>query len=245
MANVLVAGAGGYDVFLPQSGGRRGVEPLCGVYGPACGPAIRERLEIPTRTVLEGLQPALDGFARGSGPTQVSASNRFRRVFDAAAKEAERLKDDYVSTEHFLLALADDSETGAAGQPRAARAAFSAISRMRARPGAGEHGACRPRQKAARGSLPSIPGGAPVPPHRLERRGPVPRQQNRVHHGAVRVWRGTVPLARECESQSRRRPARPWGRVPGEEGHPTLLPVEPPSTASCLQWAGPHSKKSL
>ena len=41
----LVAGADGYDVYLPQSGGRRGVEPLCGVYGPACGPAIRERLE--------------------------------------------------------------------------------------------------------------------------------------------------------------------------------------------------------
>ena len=79
-------------------------------------PAILERLEVPTRVVLEGIQPALEGFARGSGPTQVQASNRFRRVFDAAAKEAERLKDDYVSTEHFLLALADDGETGAAGQ---------------------------------------------------------------------------------------------------------------------------------
>jgi molybdopterin-guanine dinucleotide biosynthesis protein A len=41
----LVAGANGYDVFLPESGGRRGVEPLCGVYAPACGPAIRERLD--------------------------------------------------------------------------------------------------------------------------------------------------------------------------------------------------------
>jgi ATP-dependent Clp protease ATP-binding subunit ClpB len=79
-------------------------------------PAILERLEIPARSVLEGLEPALGGFARGSGPTQVQASNRFRRVFEAAAREAERLKDDYVSTEHFLLALADDAETGAAGQ---------------------------------------------------------------------------------------------------------------------------------
>jgi molybdopterin-guanine dinucleotide biosynthesis protein A len=41
----LVAGADGYDVFLPESGGKRGIEPLCGVYGPACGPAIRERLD--------------------------------------------------------------------------------------------------------------------------------------------------------------------------------------------------------
>src|SRR6188508_396340 len=79
-------------------------------------PAILERLEVPARSVLEGLEPALGSFARGSGPTQVPASNRFRRVFEAAAREAERLKDDYVSTEHFLLALADDAETGAAGQ---------------------------------------------------------------------------------------------------------------------------------
>jgi ATP-dependent Clp protease ATP-binding subunit ClpB len=79
-------------------------------------PAILERLEVPTRVVLEGLQPALEGFARSSGPTQVQASNRFRRVFDGATREAERLKDDYVSTEHFLLALADDADTGAAGQ---------------------------------------------------------------------------------------------------------------------------------
>ncbi len=40
----LVKGAEAYDVFLPESGGRRGVEPLCGVYGPQCAPAIRERI---------------------------------------------------------------------------------------------------------------------------------------------------------------------------------------------------------
>jgi ATP-dependent Clp protease ATP-binding subunit ClpB len=79
-------------------------------------PAILERLGIPVSSVLQGLEPALGGFARGSGPTQVQASSRFRRVFEAAAREAERLKDDYVSTEHFLLALADDAESGGAGQ---------------------------------------------------------------------------------------------------------------------------------
>ncbi len=43
----LVKGAarGGWDAFLPESGGRRGVEPLCAVYGPACGPAIERQLE--------------------------------------------------------------------------------------------------------------------------------------------------------------------------------------------------------
>lgn len=32
------------DAFLPESDGRRGVEPLCAGYGPACAPAIRGAL---------------------------------------------------------------------------------------------------------------------------------------------------------------------------------------------------------
>jgi molybdopterin-guanine dinucleotide biosynthesis protein A len=37
--------AGNDDAFLPESSGRRGLEPLCAVYGPACGPAIERRLK--------------------------------------------------------------------------------------------------------------------------------------------------------------------------------------------------------
>lgn len=33
-----------YDAVLPESSGRRGLEPLCAVYGPACGPAIEKCL---------------------------------------------------------------------------------------------------------------------------------------------------------------------------------------------------------
>ncbi len=40
----LVAGSSGWDAFLPESDGRRGVEPLCAVYGPACGAAIEREL---------------------------------------------------------------------------------------------------------------------------------------------------------------------------------------------------------
>ncbi len=36
---------GVYDAVLPESGGRRGVEPLCAVYGPACAAPIARRLE--------------------------------------------------------------------------------------------------------------------------------------------------------------------------------------------------------
>ena len=40
----LVAASEGYDAFLPESDNRRGVEPLCGVYGPACRAAIEGQL---------------------------------------------------------------------------------------------------------------------------------------------------------------------------------------------------------
>jgi len=47
LLDTLVKGSasGGWDAFLPESDGRRGVEPLCAVYGPACGPAIERQLE--------------------------------------------------------------------------------------------------------------------------------------------------------------------------------------------------------
>lgn len=35
---------GDVDAVLPESSGRRGLEPLCAVYGPACSPAIAQRL---------------------------------------------------------------------------------------------------------------------------------------------------------------------------------------------------------
>jgi ATP-dependent Clp protease ATP-binding subunit ClpB len=43
----------------------------------------------------------------GSGAGQVSITHRLNDVFSAAEQEAERFKDDYLSTEHLLLAIAD------------------------------------------------------------------------------------------------------------------------------------------
>jgi molybdopterin-guanine dinucleotide biosynthesis protein A len=41
----LVSHSTDYDVFLPESLGPLGVEPLCGVYGPACEDPIRRSIE--------------------------------------------------------------------------------------------------------------------------------------------------------------------------------------------------------
>jgi molybdopterin-guanine dinucleotide biosynthesis protein A len=45
LLEALRDGAGEFDVYLPESGGRRGVEPLCGVYGPGCAAPIAGRLD--------------------------------------------------------------------------------------------------------------------------------------------------------------------------------------------------------
>ncbi len=44
LLTALVEGAASCDAYLPESGSRRGLEPLCAVYGPACAPAIERRL---------------------------------------------------------------------------------------------------------------------------------------------------------------------------------------------------------
>ncbi len=44
LLRALAEGSRDWDAFLPESDGRRGVEPLCAVYGPACRSAIERRL---------------------------------------------------------------------------------------------------------------------------------------------------------------------------------------------------------
>ncbi|HET9116750.1 MAG TPA: ATP-dependent chaperone ClpB [Pseudonocardiaceae bacterium] len=52
----------------------------------------------------------------GAAPGQVFITQRLARVLDAAEREAKRLKDEYVSVEHLLLALAEEGSSSAAGQ---------------------------------------------------------------------------------------------------------------------------------
>ncbi|MFI8593945.1 ATP-dependent chaperone ClpB [Microbacterium sp. NPDC078428] len=54
----------------------------------------------------------------GSGvePGKVYVTQRFNRLLDAADQEARRLKDDYVSVEHLVVALIDEGSGSAAGR---------------------------------------------------------------------------------------------------------------------------------
>ena len=44
LLRTLIAGSDGFDAFLPESGGRRGLEPLCAVYGQACRAPIEQAI---------------------------------------------------------------------------------------------------------------------------------------------------------------------------------------------------------
>ena len=52
----------------------------------------------------------------GAAPGQVFVTQRLARLLDAAEREAKRLKDEYVSVEHLLVALADEGTSSAAGR---------------------------------------------------------------------------------------------------------------------------------
>ena len=45
LIQLLASGLDRHDAVLPQSDGRRGVEPLCAAYGPACADAIAASLD--------------------------------------------------------------------------------------------------------------------------------------------------------------------------------------------------------
>ncbi|MER6007456.1 ATP-dependent chaperone ClpB [Nonomuraea angiospora] len=52
----------------------------------------------------------------GAAPGQVFVTQRLSRLLDAADREASRLKDEYISVEHLLLALIEEGPTTASGR---------------------------------------------------------------------------------------------------------------------------------
>ncbi|WP_141576624.1 ATP-dependent chaperone ClpB [Actinomadura sp. WMMA1423] len=70
---------------------------------------LREALEAEL-----GHRPSVSG--PGTEPGQVLVTQRLSRLLDTAQQEAERLKDDYVSVEHLVIALLEEGTATAAGR---------------------------------------------------------------------------------------------------------------------------------
>ncbi|HUV88332.1 MAG TPA: AAA family ATPase, partial [Anaerolineae bacterium] len=82
-------------------------------------PQILERLGVEVEQVQQRLDDVLRaspkaGIYGGGGVGQVFITPRVRSVLDQANGEANRLKDDYISTEHLFLAVANERNTPAA-----------------------------------------------------------------------------------------------------------------------------------
>jgi ATP-dependent Clp protease ATP-binding subunit ClpB len=67
------------------------------------------------QVVLNDTQAAIARFPKVQGSAQQYFSPRLSQVFSASQKQAEQMQDEYVSTEHLLLAIADEKE-GQAGK---------------------------------------------------------------------------------------------------------------------------------
>ena len=74
-----------------------------GIVGP-----VLERIGADGQTILAGARAQVERLPKvsGGGATQASLSAAVGRVLDQAFKEADNFKDEYVSTEHLLLAIA-------------------------------------------------------------------------------------------------------------------------------------------
>ncbi|MDY6908998.1 MAG: ATP-dependent chaperone ClpB [Thermodesulfobacteriota bacterium] len=83
-------------------------------------PRLLRRMEIPVESVTERIVQELDKKPRVSGPGaepgKVYVTQRLSRLLVKAQEEAERLKDEYVSVEHLLLAFVDEGGTTPAGR---------------------------------------------------------------------------------------------------------------------------------
>jgi ATP-dependent Clp protease ATP-binding subunit ClpB len=77
-------------------------------------PAILQKAGLSADALTVKLQRELDKLPRVTGDTEQRPTTRFIKLIAAAEDEAKKLKDDYVSVEHLLLAATDDS--GVAGK---------------------------------------------------------------------------------------------------------------------------------
>ncbi|CAN5669104.1 ATP-dependent chaperone ClpB [soil metagenome] len=79
-------------------------------------PAIVQKVGADGAAVIAAVRGELGRLPRAHGGSQVALSARLRQVTDAAEQEAERLKDEYVSTEHLFVAIAAEGRRSTAAR---------------------------------------------------------------------------------------------------------------------------------
>ena len=88
---------------------------------------VLEKVGVPVEQMLAGLNTAMGKLPKVQGGTQPGASMALNRVLEQAFREADAFKDEYVSTEHLLLALAEEKGGTVAGALKAFGADHDAL----------------------------------------------------------------------------------------------------------------------
>jgi ATP-dependent Clp protease ATP-binding subunit ClpB len=88
---------------------------------------VLEKVGVPVERLLAGVNAAIEKLPKVQGGAQPGMSAGLNKVLDQAFKEAENFKDEYVSTEHLLLALAEERNGTVQGALKAFGATHDAI----------------------------------------------------------------------------------------------------------------------
>lgn len=71
-------------------------------------PDILKKMEVPTESLKQDLNKKIQALPKTEGQMgQQFVSTDYKKILDNAGKEAQKMGDDYISTEHVLLAFAD------------------------------------------------------------------------------------------------------------------------------------------
>src|SRR5271154_4909082 len=65
---------------------------------------VLEKIGVPVEQLLSGVNEAIEKLPKVQGGGQPGLSNALQKVLEQGFKEAENFKDEFVSTEHLLLA---------------------------------------------------------------------------------------------------------------------------------------------
>ncbi len=88
---------------------------------------VLERVGVPVQQMLSGMNAEITKLPKVQGGAQPGISGALQRVLEQAFKEAESFKDEYVSTEHLLLALAEEKNGSVQSTLRSFGATHDAI----------------------------------------------------------------------------------------------------------------------
>jgi len=102
-----LADRSGHPEILPEHALASLLEQADGIV-----PAVLGKMQVDTAALAAEVQGLLGKLPQSQGAAQPGLSSRLRAVARAADQEAERLKDEFTSTEHLLLGIAGETGRG-------------------------------------------------------------------------------------------------------------------------------------